>query len=121
MTIGTKSNWRSLTRETYNLLYLWEGRHWTATLQFELADFWVGVYWESAARGYGYDVWLCLFPTLPLYITIGAPHHLQKCPSCGEIVWVPGLGRSRAKTERHEPCGRVFAHSVPGHVEGETR
>ena len=47
---------------------------WEAFLEFKLADFWIGAFWEQ--RGNVVNLWICILPCFPLHIvwwwTVGA-------------------------------------------------
>lgn len=64
---------------------------WSAHVEFEPRDLWIGVYWRADDDGYGrtwLGVYVCLIPTLPLV--------LERAPRS----WYPDLGRRRTLRER---------------------
>lgn len=49
--------------------------NFTLSLEFKLADMWVGAYWTHRAqhpmpRWRRTDIWLCALPTLPLHLVL---------------------------------------------------
>lgn len=42
-------------------------KHWNASLEFKLADMWVGCFWSQNDIGL-IDIWICLLPCLPIHI-----------------------------------------------------
>lgn len=42
-------------------------KHWNVTLEFKLADLWVGAFYTQGDIGL-IDIWVCLLPCLPIHI-----------------------------------------------------
>ena len=59
-----------------------EKRHWRLRIDFKIKDFWIGIFWRRRkeeclfhvlrdgcpAVTYAFDLWICLFPCLPIHI-----------------------------------------------------
>lgn len=54
--------------ETYTLAKgHWDDK-WALALEFKLADFWIGAFWQRKERHF--DLWLCLLPCLPIHLSV---------------------------------------------------
>ena len=52
-------------------------RRWRITVEWKLADLWIGVFWKRS--DYALDIWACLVPCLPIHLTWWWPQTECRC------------------------------------------
>lgn len=54
------------------LIRIWCNDTIGITLEFKLADLWVGVFWKNSCSLPGFELfhmWICIVPCLPIHVT----------------------------------------------------